>query len=106
MQIIQAKLADMYTSVQASRTFLYQGATMFDNGFKSNTDSSAIYLHNSRAAVSVADECIQIFGGNGYINEYPCGRFWRDAKLYDIGGGTKEIRQWLIGRELEKLYKN
>lgn len=82
----------MYTQVQASRALLYQGATMFDAGQKSNTDSSAIYLHNSRAAVSVADECIQIFGGNGYINEYPCGRFWRDAKLYDIGGGTKEIR--------------
>ena len=105
MQIIQAKLADMYTSVQASRAILYQGATMFDAGIKSNMDSSAIYLHNSRAAVSVADECIQLFGGNGYINEYPTGRFWRDAKLYDIGGGTKEIRQWLIGRELEKLYR-
>ena len=106
MQIIQAKLADMYTSVQASRAILYQGATMFDAGIKSNMDSSAIYLHNSRAAVAVADECIQLFGGNGYINEYPVGRFWRDAKLYDIGGGTKEIRQWLIGRELEKLYRN
>ena len=105
MQIIQAKLADMYTSVQASRAILYQGATMFDAGIKSNMDSSAIYLHNSRAAVAVADECIQLFGGNGYINEYPTGRFWRDAKLYDIGGGTKEIRQWLIGRELEKLYR-
>lgn len=58
MQIIQAKLADMYTSVQASRSMLYQGATMFDAGIKSNMDSSAIYLHNSRAAVSVADECI------------------------------------------------
>ena len=96
----------MYTSVQASRSFTYQCATMFDAGLKSNTDSAAIYLHNSRAAVNVSEECIQIFGGNGYINEYPCGRFWRDAKLYDIGGGTKEIRQWLIGRELEKLYKS
>ena len=92
MQIIQAKLADMYTSVQASRSILYQGAVMFDAGLKSNTDSAAIYLHNSRAAVSVSDECVQLFGGNGYINEYPCGRFLRDAKLYDIGGGTKEIR--------------
>ena len=91
MQIIQAKLADMYTQVQASRALTYQGATMFDAGIKSNMDSAAIYLNNSRAAVSVADECIQLFGGNGYINEYPTGRFWRDAKLYDIGGGTKEI---------------
>jgi len=77
---------------------------MFDNGLKSNTDSAAIYLNNSRVAVSVSDECVQLFGGNGYINEYPCGRFLRDAKLYDIGGGTKEIRQWLIGRELAKIY--
>lgn len=105
-QLIQAKLADMYTSVQASRSILYQGATMFDAGIKSNTDSAAIYLHNSRVAVNVAEECIQLFGGNGYINEYPCGRYWRDAKLYDIGGGTKEIRQWLIGRELAKIYKS
>ena len=58
LQIIQAKLADMYTSVQASRTFLYQGATMFDAGLKSNTDSSAIYLHNSRVAVNVSEECV------------------------------------------------
>jgi len=69
-------------------------------------DSASIFLHNSRNAVSAADECMQIHGGNGYINEYPCARLLRDAKLYDIGGGTKEIRQWLIGRELQKLYKN
>jgi len=105
MPIMQAKLADMYTQVQAARTFTYMGATMFDAGLKSNTDSAAIYLQTSRCAVSVADECIQIHGGNGFINEYPCGRYLRDAKLYDIGGGTKEIRQWLIGRELEKIYK-
>ena len=65
---------------------------MFDAGLKSNVDSAAVYLHTSREAVKLADECIQIFGGNGYINEYPCGRLARDAKLYDIGGGTKEIR--------------
>ena len=85
---------------------VYQIATAFDDGIKSNMDSSSVYLQASRAAVSLSDECIQLFGGNGYINEYPCGRFWRDAKLYDIGGGTKEIRQWLIGRELNKIYKN
>ena len=56
-------------------------------------------------AVHAADESLQLHGGNGYINEYPCGRLLRDAKLYDIGGGTKEIRQWLIGRELAKLSK-
>jgi len=98
------KLADMYTSVQASRSMLYQSAVMFDAGVKSNTDSASIYLHNSKAAVEAADEAVQLFGGNGYINEYPVGRLLRDAKLYDIGGGTKEIRQWLIGRELQKIY--
>jgi isovaleryl-CoA dehydrogenase len=76
---------------------------MFDSGLKSNKDSAAVYLHCSRSAVDVALECIQLYGGNGYINEYPCGRLLRDAKLYDIGGGTKEIRQWLIGRELMKI---
>lgn len=102
MQLMQAKLADMYTSLQASRAYLYQSAEMFDAGFKSNVDSAAIFLHTSRLGVALAEECIQVFGGNGYINEYPCGRLLRDAKLYDIGGGTKEIRQWLIGRELFK----
>ena len=65
---------------------------MFDTGLKSNVDSAAIFLHTSKSGVEIADECIQLFGGNGYINEYPCGRLLRDAKLYDIGGGTKEIR--------------
>jgi len=79
---------------------------MFDAGVKSNVDSASVYLATSRGAVTAADECIQLFGGNGYINEYICGRLYRDAKLYDIGGGTKEIRQWLMGRELAKLYSN
>jgi isovaleryl-CoA dehydrogenase len=77
---------------------------MFDNGIKSNKDSAAVFLHNARHGTQVALECMQIFGGNGYINEYPCGRIVRDAKLYEIGGGTNEIRQWLIGRELMKDY--
>jgi isovaleryl-CoA dehydrogenase len=92
----------MYTKMQASRAYLYQSATMFDAGVKSNLDSAAVFLHNSRAGVEVTLDCLQLFGGNGYINEYPCGRLLRDAKLYDIGGGTTEIRQWLIGRELIK----
>jgi isovaleryl-CoA dehydrogenase len=99
---MQAKLADMYVKLQSSRSYLYNSATMFDTGLKSNKDSAAVFLHNSRCGVQVALECIQVFGGNGYINEYPCGRLLRDAKLYDIGGGTNEIRQWLIGRELVK----
>lgn len=105
MQLIQAKLADMYTDLQATRSMVYTIAQAFDSGVKSNMDSASVYLQASRSAVRISDECIQLFGGNGYINEYPCGRFWRDAKLYDIGGGTKEIRQWLIGRELNKIYK-
>lgn len=103
-QIMQAKLANMYTSIQASRSYTYHCASMFDAGVKSNKDSAAVFLHNSRIGVEVTNECIQVFGGNGYINEYPCGRLLRDAKLYDIGGGTNEIRQWLIGRELMKIY--
>jgi len=99
---MQAKIADMYTALQSSRAYVYQSAEMFDAGISSNMDSAAIFLHTSRLGVKLADECIQIFGGNGYINEYPCGRLLRDAKLYDIGGGTVEIRQWLIGRELFK----
>lgn len=101
-QIVQAKLADMYTKLQASRAYLYQSATMFDAGVKSNLDSAAVFLHNSKAGVEVTLDALQLFGGNGYINEYPLGRLMRDAKLYDIGGGTTEIRQWLIGKELIK----
>ena len=73
---------------------------MFDAGVKSNMDSASIFLHNSRSAVAAADECMQLHGGNGYINEYPCGRFLRDAKLYEIGAGTSEVRRMLIGREI------
>lgn len=103
-QLTQAKLADMYTSLQATRSMVYSMATMFDAGVKSNMDSASVFLQASRSAVAAADEAVQMFGGNGYINEYPVGRLLRDAKLYDIGGGTKEIRQWLIGRELQKIY--
>ena len=101
---MQAKMADMYTACQATRSYLYSFARMFDAGVRSNMGSSSLFLQSSRVAVDVSLECMQIFGGNGYINEYPCGRLLRDAKLYDIGGGTKEIRQWLIGRELMKEY--
>lgn len=96
-------MADMYTRLQASRSMVYTGATMADAGVRSNMDTAAIFLQASRDAVYLAEENLQLHGGNGYINEYPCGRLYRDAKLYDIGGGTKEVRQWLIGRELQKL---
>lgn len=103
-QIMQAKVADMYTKLQSTRAFMYSCARMADAGNRDPKDFAALFLAASKAGVDVALECMQAFGGNGYINEYPCGRLIRDAKLYDIGGGTTEIRQWLIGRELMKQY--
>jgi len=99
-EIMQAKLADMYTALQASRAFAYTVASQFDLGIKSRIDPAACLLNASTSAVKVALEAIQALGGNGYINEFPTGRILRDAKLYEIGAGTNEIRQMLIGREL------
>ncbi len=98
--IMQAKVADMYTSLQSSRAFAYQVARDYDAGHKSRIDAASCLLHASEAAVQVTLEAIQTLGGNGYINEYPTGRLLRDAKLYAIGAGTNEIRRMLIGREL------
>jgi isovaleryl-CoA dehydrogenase len=99
-ELMQAKIADMYTALQSSRAFAYQVARDYDAGRKSRVDAAACLLHASEAAVQVALEAIQALGGNGYINEYPTGRLLRDAKLYAIGAGTNEIRRMLIGREL------
>ncbi|MCG8432889.1 MAG: isovaleryl-CoA dehydrogenase [Gammaproteobacteria bacterium] len=98
--IMQAKIADMYTLLQSSRSFTYRTAENFDKGEPARQDAAASLLYASEAAVKVALEAIQSLGGNGYINEYPTGRLLRDAKLYDIGAGTNEIRRMLIGREL------
>ena len=98
--IMQAKVADMYTALQSSRAFAYQVARDYDAGHKSRIDAASCLLHASDAAVQVALEAIQALGGNGYINEFPTGRILRDAKLYEIGAGTNEIRRMLIGREL------
>jgi len=98
--LMQAKIGDMYAALQSSRGFAYQTAQAFDAGQKSRIDAAACLLHSSTSAVNVALEGIQALGGNGYINEYPTGRLLRDAKLYDIGAGTNEIRRMLIGREL------
>ncbi|MGY0556563.1 MULTISPECIES: isovaleryl-CoA dehydrogenase [unclassified Lysobacter] len=98
--IMQAKIADMYTSLQSSRAFAYQVARDYDAGHRSRVDAASCLLHASEAAVQVGLEAIQTLGGNGYINDYPTGRFLRDAKLYAIGAGTNEIRRMLIGREL------
>ena len=98
--IMQAKLADMYTMLASSRAYAYQVARDYDSGMKSRVDAASCLLHVSRSAVAVTLEAIQSLGGNGYINDYPTGRLLRDAKLYEIGAGTNEIRQMLIGREL------
>jgi isovaleryl-CoA dehydrogenase len=98
--IMQAKLADMYTALQSSRAFAYRVAEDYDRGHHSRIDPASCLLHASRSAIEVTLEAIQTLGGNGYINEYPTGRLLRDAKLYEIGAGTNEIRRMLIGREL------
>ncbi|MBS7457516.1 isovaleryl-CoA dehydrogenase [Coralloluteibacterium stylophorae] len=98
--MMQAKIADMYTLLQSSRAYSYMVAQEFDRGIKSRIDPAACLLNASRNAVQVALEAIQALGGNGYINEYATGRLLRDAKLYEIGAGTNEIRRMLIGREL------
>ncbi|XOZ32221.1 isovaleryl-CoA dehydrogenase [Halomonadaceae bacterium KBTZ08] len=101
-QMIQAKLADMYTELAASRAYLYAVAQACDRGETTRKDAAGAILYTSERATKMALEAIQILGGNGYINEYPTGRLLRDAKLYEIGAGTQEIRRMLIGRELFK----
>ena len=101
--IMQAKLADMYTALQSSRAYVYRIAKEYDAGNRSRIDPAACLLQASTSAVMVALETIQSLGGNGYINQYPAGRLLRDAKLYEIGAGTNEIRRMLIGRELVSL---
>jgi len=101
--IMQAKLADMYTALQSARAFSYRIAEQFDRGQPTRQDAAACLLLASQSAVQVALEAIQTLGGNGYINEYATGRLLRDAKLYEIGAGTSEIRRMLIGRELMRV---
>jgi len=99
-QIMQAKLADMYTTLNASKAYVYAVAQACDRGETTRKDAAGAILYASERATWMALEAIQCLGGNGYINEYPTGRLLRDAKLYEIGAGTSEIRRWLIGREL------
>ena len=104
-QLIQGKLADMYTVLQAGRAFAYTVAKNLDllgSGHvrQVRKDCASVILWTAEKATWMAGEGVQIFGGNGYINDYPLGRLWRDAKLYEIGAGTSEIRRMLIGREL------
>ena len=102
-QLMQGKLADMYTTMQASRAYVYAVAQALDRGHAgtgARKDAAGAILYAAEKATWMAGEAIQCLGGNGYVNEYPAGRLWRDAKLYEIGAGTSEIRRMLIGREL------
>src|SRR6266704_2991368 len=103
-QLIQGKLADMYTTLNAARAYVYAVGQALDRGDFTGTsarkDAAGAILYAAEKATWMAGEAIQCLGGNGYINDYPAGRLWRDAKLYEIGAGTSEIRRWLIGREL------
>jgi isovaleryl-CoA dehydrogenase len=101
-EMIQAKLADMYTALMASQSYLYSVARACDRGDVGRKDAASVILFVAEKATWMACETIQCLGGNGYINEFPAGRLWRDAKLYEIGAGTSEIRRMLIGRELFK----
>ncbi|KJZ05056.1 MULTISPECIES: isovaleryl-CoA dehydrogenase [unclassified Halomonas] len=99
-QLVQGKVADMYTTLNACRAYLYTVAAACDRGQTSRKDAAGVILYCAEKATQVALDAIQLLGGNGYINEYPTGRLLRDAKLYEIGAGTSEIRRMLIGREL------
>jgi isovaleryl-CoA dehydrogenase len=99
-QLVQGKLADNYAVLNASRAYLYAVARACDRGESTRKDAAAVILYTAEAATKMALDAIQLLGGNGYINDYPAGRLLRDAKLYEIGAGTSEIRRMLIGREL------
>lgn len=99
-QLVQGKLADMYTTTNACRAYGYEVAKACDRGEITRQDAAGCILYTAEKATQVALDAIQLLGGNGYINEYPTGRLLRDAKLYEIGAGTSEVRRMLIGREL------
>jgi isovaleryl-CoA dehydrogenase len=99
-QLIQGKLADMYVKMNAAKAYVYAVAKACDAGRTARKDAAGAILFAAETATQLALDAIQILGGNGYINDYPTGRLLRDAKLYEIGAGTSEIRRWLIGREL------
>ncbi|RWN56047.1 isovaleryl-CoA dehydrogenase [Mesorhizobium sp.] len=99
-QLVQGKLADIYTTMNAARAYVYAVAAACDRGQTSRKDAAACVLFAAEKATQMALDAIQLLGGNGYINDYPTGRLLRDAKLYEIGAGTSEIRRWLIGREI------
>ncbi|XP_046361516.1 isovaleryl-CoA dehydrogenase, mitochondrial-like isoform X2 [Haliotis rufescens] len=104
-QMIQAKMADMYTILNASRSYVYNVARALDRGERHPNDCAGVILYTAEAATKMALDAIQILGGNGYINDYPTGRLLRDAKLYEIGAGTSEIRRLVIARAINAHYR-
>ena len=104
-QLVQGKVADMYTQMNAARAYVYTVAQSCDRGETTRKDAAGAILYSAELATKMALDAIQLLGGNGYINEYPTGRLLRDAKLYEIGAGTSEIRRMLIGRELFNVSK-
>jgi len=99
-QLVQGKLADMYTTMNACKAYVYAVARACDRGETARKDAAGAILYAAEKATQMALDAVQLLGGNGYINDYPTGRLLRDAKLYEIGAGTSEIRRWLIGRQL------
>lgn len=99
-QLVQGKIADMYTQMNAAKAYVYAVAQACDRGETTRKDAAGVILYSAELATKMALDAIQLLGGNGYINEFPTGRLLRDAKLYEIGAGTSEIRRMLIGREL------
>ncbi|ELR65668.1 Isovaleryl-CoA dehydrogenase [Photobacterium marinum] len=99
-ELVQAKVADMYTRTNAARAYVYTVAAACDRGETTRKDAAGVILYSAELATQLTLDAIQLLGGNGYINEFPAGRLLRDAKLYEIGAGTSEIRRMLIGREL------
>ncbi|EJD02221.1 acyl-CoA dehydrogenase NM domain-like protein [Fomitiporia mediterranea MF3/22] len=105
-QLMQGKIADMYTKLEASRAYVYAVARACDEGHISRRDCAGAILYSTEKAIEVALEGMQCLGGNGYINEFPMGRFLRDARLYAVGAGTQEIRRMLIGREFNEIFRS
>jgi isovaleryl-CoA dehydrogenase len=99
-QLVQGKLADMYTTMNACKAYVYAVAKACDRGETARKDAAGAILYAAEKATQITLDAVQLLGGNGYINDFPTGRLLRDAKLYEIGAGTSEIRRWLIGREL------
>lgn len=103
-QLMQGKMADMYTTLASCRSYVYNVLRQLDKGQRSPRDCAGCILMVSEAATQMALDAIQILGGNGYINDYPTGRFLRDAKLFEIGAGTSEVRRLIVGRSLNSEY--